>query len=31
MHGVKLAWGTDFLFNPANNPNQNKDILKLTP
>jgi imidazolonepropionase-like amidohydrolase len=28
-YGVKLAWGTDFLFNPANNPNQNKDILKL--
>lgn len=26
---VKLAWGTDFLFNPANNPNQNSDILKL--
>ena len=27
---VKLAWGTDFLFNPANNTNQNADILKLT-
>jgi imidazolonepropionase-like amidohydrolase len=27
---VKLAWGTDFLFNPANNPNQNANILKLT-
>jgi imidazolonepropionase-like amidohydrolase len=26
---VKLAWGTDYLFNPANNPNQNADILKL--
>jgi imidazolonepropionase-like amidohydrolase len=26
---VKLAWGTDFLFNPANNKNQNADILKL--
>jgi len=26
---VKLAWGTDFLFNPANNPNQNANILKL--
>jgi imidazolonepropionase-like amidohydrolase len=29
-YGVKLAWGTDFLFNPANNKNQNADILKLT-
>jgi imidazolonepropionase-like amidohydrolase len=27
---VKLAWGTDFLFNPANNVNQNAQILKLT-
>lgn len=27
---VKLAWGTDYLFNPANNTNQNADILKLT-
>jgi len=26
---VKLAWGTDYLFNPANNTNQNADILKL--
>ena len=26
---VKLAWGTDFLFNPAQNENQNADILKL--
>lgn len=29
-HHVKLAWGTDFLFNPAQNANQNPDILKLT-
>jgi imidazolonepropionase-like amidohydrolase len=29
-HGVKLAWGTDFLFAPANNTNQNADIVKLT-
>lgn len=28
---VKLAWGTDFLFNPANNVNQNEGILKLEP
>ena len=28
-HKVKLAWGTDFLFNPAQNKNQNSDILKL--
>jgi imidazolonepropionase-like amidohydrolase len=28
-HNVKLAWGTDFLFDPANNKNQNGDILKL--
>ena len=28
-YGVKLAWGTDFLFAPANNVNQNKDIVKL--
>jgi imidazolonepropionase-like amidohydrolase len=28
-YGVKLAWGTDFMFNPANNSNQNSDILKL--
>jgi imidazolonepropionase-like amidohydrolase len=26
---VKLAWGTDYLFNPTNNSNQNADILKL--
>lgn len=25
----QLAWGTDFLFNPAQNKNQNSDILKL--
>ena len=30
-HNVKLAWGTDFLFNPANNKNQTADILKLKP
>ena len=29
-HRVKLAWGTDFLFAPANNTNQNADIVKLT-
>lgn len=29
QYNVKLAWGTDFLFNPANNKNQNADILKL--
>ena len=28
-HKVKLAWGTDFMFAPANNKNQNADILKL--
>jgi imidazolonepropionase-like amidohydrolase len=28
-YNVKLAWGTDFLFNPANNKNQNADLLKL--
>ncbi len=28
-HNVKLAWGTDFMFNPAQNKNQNTDILKL--
>ena len=28
-HGVKLAWGTDFLFDPAQNVKQNADILKL--
>lgn len=26
---VKLAWGTDLLFNPANTKNQNKGIIKL--
>lgn len=29
QYGVKLAWGTDFLFMPAENVNQNADILKL--
>jgi imidazolonepropionase-like amidohydrolase len=28
-YGVKLAWGTDFLFDPKQNANQNRDILKL--
>lgn len=28
-HGVKIAWGTDFLFFPAQNKNQNADMLKL--
>ncbi len=28
-HGVKIAWGTDFLFLPAQNKNQNTDVLKL--
>ncbi|MDC8773503.1 metal-dependent hydrolase family protein [Roseateles albus] len=28
-HKVKLAWGTDFLFNSAQNKNQNSDMLKL--
>jgi imidazolonepropionase-like amidohydrolase len=28
-HKVKLAWGTDFLFSPAQNKKQNSDILKL--
>lgn len=28
-HSVKLSWGTDFLFNPLLNKNQNSDILKL--
>ncbi len=27
--GVKLAWGTDFLFMPAQNVRQNSDIIKL--
>ena len=29
-HKVKLAWGTDYLFAPAQNKNQNADLLKLT-
>jgi imidazolonepropionase-like amidohydrolase len=29
QYGVKLAWGTDFLMNPAQNKNQSADILKL--
>lgn len=28
-HGVKLAWGTDFLFEPELNAQQNKKILTL--
>ncbi len=28
-YGVKLAWGTDFLFLPAQNVKQSTDILKL--
>ncbi|MBP6627459.1 MAG: amidohydrolase family protein, partial [Arenimonas sp.] len=28
-YGVKLAWGTDFLFNPAQNAGQNANLLKL--
>ncbi len=28
-YGVKLAWGTDFLFLPKQNKNQSTDILKL--
>lgn len=28
--GVKLAWGTDFLFEPDLNPQQNKMLLSLT-
>jgi imidazolonepropionase-like amidohydrolase len=28
-YGVKVAWGTDYLFNPAQNKNQNNDLLKL--
>jgi len=30
-HKVKLAWGTDFLFEPALNEEQNEYILKLQP
>lgn len=29
-YGVKLAWGTDFLFQPAENKEQNSYILKLS-
>ena len=29
-YGVKLAWGTDLLFNPAKAKEQNKGIGKLT-
>lgn len=29
QHKVKLLWGTDFLFLPAQNQNQARDILKL--
>jgi imidazolonepropionase-like amidohydrolase len=29
--GVKLAWGTDFLFEPALNVEQNDYLLRLTP
>lgn len=29
-YGVKLAWGTDLLFNPANAKNQNLNIVKMT-
>jgi imidazolonepropionase-like amidohydrolase len=29
--GVRLAWGTDFLFEPGLNPEQNSDLLKLLP
>jgi len=29
LYGVKLAWGTDLMFVPAQNKNQNTDILKL--
>jgi imidazolonepropionase-like amidohydrolase len=30
QHKVKLAWGTDFLFNAAQNVNQGRDMTKLT-
>jgi imidazolonepropionase-like amidohydrolase len=30
QHRVKLAWGTDFLFNAAQNANQGRDMTKLT-
>lgn len=29
-YSVKLAWGTDLLFNPANTKNQNLNIVKMT-
>ncbi len=29
-HNVKLAWGTDYLFNVKQNVNQGRDITKLT-
>jgi imidazolonepropionase-like amidohydrolase len=29
-YNVKLAWGTDFLFNAAQNVNQGRDMTKLT-
>ena len=29
-YGVKLAWGTDLLFSPANARNQNLNIEKMT-
>ncbi|GAB3740135.1 amidohydrolase family protein [Silanimonas algicola] len=29
--GVRLAWGTDFLFEPGLNPEQNSYLLKLLP
>jgi imidazolonepropionase-like amidohydrolase len=29
-YNVKLAWGTDFLFNAAQNVNQGRDMVKLT-
>lgn len=29
-YGVKLAWGTDLLFNPANAKTQNLNIIKMT-
>lgn len=29
-YGVKLAWGTDLLFSPANARNQNLNIVKMT-
>lgn len=28
-YGVKLAWGTDLMFVPAQNKNQNTDIIKM--